>query len=95
MTEKMKKLLSLPPHLVERFHDMTGADRREWFCASDPEGVKVGSGGGTVSLIDRWRAEGESDPDDRMIIVHACGESRRLPAYAPVGKVLTPVPVFR
>lgn len=95
MTEKMKKLLSLPPHLVERFHDMTGADRREWFCASDPEGVKVGSGGGTVSLIDRWRAEGESDPDDRMIIVHACGESRRLPAYAPVGKALTPVPVFR
>lgn len=90
-----KKLLSLPPHLVDRFHSITGADSAEWFCASDPADRKVGSGGGTVSLIDRWREGGTASADDRMIIVHACGESRRLPAYAPVGKVLTPVPVFR
>ena len=28
-------------------------------------------------------------------MLHAGGQSRRLPAYAPAGKVLTPIPVFR
>ena len=34
----MKKLLSLPPNLVECFHDIMKADRKEWFCTSDPVG---------------------------------------------------------
>ncbi len=32
---------------------------------------------------------------EKRIIVHAGGQSRRIPAYAPSGKILTPVPVFR
>ncbi len=32
---------------------------------------------------------------DKKIIIHAGGQSRRLPAYAPLGKILTPIPVFR
>lgn len=32
---------------------------------------------------------------DRKLLLHAGGQGRRLPAYAPSGKVLTPVPVFR
>lgn len=32
---------------------------------------------------------------EKRILLHAGGQSRRLPAYAPSGKVLTPVPVFR
>jgi hypothetical protein len=31
----MKKLLSLPPNLVECFHDIEKADQTEWFCTSD------------------------------------------------------------
>jgi galactokinase/mevalonate kinase-like predicted kinase len=31
----------------------------------------------------------------KKIMIHAGGQSRRLPAYAPSGKVLAPVPVFR
>lgn len=31
----MKKLLSLPPNLVECFHDIMHADHKEWFCTSD------------------------------------------------------------
>ena len=49
----MKKLLSLPPNLVECFHDITHADRNEWFCTSDPIGHKLGSGGGTTWLLRR------------------------------------------
>ena len=31
----------------------------------------------------------------RKLILHAGGQSRRLPAYAPTGKLLMPIPVFR
>lgn len=88
----LKKLLSLPPNLVDCFHDITGRSSDEWFVASDPVGHRVGSGGGTAWLLSQmpeaWRGE-------RKLILHAGGQSRRLPAYAPSGKILTPVPVFR
>ena len=98
----MKKLLSLPPNLVDCFHRVTGLDEREWFCTNDPVGKKLGSGGGSAWLLDachqawgngmgfeEWLAK------DKKLLLHAGGQSRRLPAYAPSGKVLTPVPVFR
>ena len=97
----MKKLLSLPPNLVEYFHDITHADRNEWFCTSDPIGHKLGSGGGTTWLLQACMAhEGATDasewlPREKRILLHAGGQSRRLPAYAPSGKILTPIPVYR
>ena len=98
----MKKLLSLPPNLVECFHDVEKVDRSEWFCTSDPVGSKLGSGGGTAWLLDACRREwapdallGEWLSREKRILLHAGGQSRRLPGYAPSGKVLTPVPVFR
>ena len=89
---KMKKLLSLPPNLVDCFHDVTGLDKDEWFCTNDPVGKKLGSGGGTTWLMHQ---AGEWLGNDRRIILHAGGQSRRLPSYAPSGKILTPIPVFR
>lgn len=93
----IQKLLSLPPNLAEAFHDLTGARRGEWFVTSDPPGQRLGSGGGTAWLMDRWRESGGDDGDSatRRIIIHAGGQSRRLPGYASSGKILTPVPVFR
>jgi len=87
----MKKLLSLPENLVSVIHRLEGLDPGEWLAASDPPGGKVGSGGGTAHLLalDGWPRA------DRRIVVHAGGQSRRLPAYAPSGKILTPLPVFR
>lgn len=98
----MKKLLSLPPNLVGCFHDITGLSDTEWFCTNDPVGRKLGSGGGTTWLLqacyeahgngrsfDEWLAA------DRRLLLHAGGQSRRLPSYAPSGKILTPIPVFR
>ena len=49
----MKKLLSLPPNLVDCFHDITGHDHKEWFCSNDPIGKKLGSGGGTTWLMQK------------------------------------------
>ena len=98
----MKKLLSLPPNLVGCFHEITGLDPHEYFCANDPVGRKLGSGGGTTWLLERCHeAWGAGRPfaewlaSDRRILLHAGGQSRRLPAYAPSGKILTPIPVFR
>lgn len=98
----MKKLLSLPPNLVGCFHEITGADPQEYFCTSDPVGRKLGSGGGTTWLLERcheaWgtgRGFDEWLASDRRILLHAGGQSRRLPSYAPSGKILTPIPVFR
>ncbi len=98
----MKKLLSLPPNLVSCFHEITGYDEAEWFCTNDPVGRKLGSGGGSAWLLQScYEQDGgglsfdEWLPADRRLLLHAGGQSRRLPAYAPSGKVLTPIPVFR
>ena len=47
----MKKLLSLPPNLVDVFHEVTGLSREEYFCTCDPIGHRLGSGGGTTWLL--------------------------------------------
>ncbi len=98
----MKKLLSLPPNLVDCFHDVTGLPHGEWFCTNDPVGRKLGSGGGTAWLLKAaYDAEnqGESFDEwlaaDKRLLLHAGGQSRRLPSYAPSGKILTPLPIFR
>ena len=88
----MKKLLSLPPNLVECFHDVTGLSHDEFFCTHDPIGHKLGSGGGTTWLLQQAK---EWLKGEHCIILHAGGQSRRLPAYAPSSKILTPIPVFR
>lgn len=98
----MKKLLSLPPNLVGCFHDITGYSRDEWFCTNDPVGCKLGSGGGSTWLLEeayRKESNGMSMDEwlasDKRLLLHAGGQSRRLPAYAPSGKILTPIPVYR
>lgn len=98
----MKKLLSLPPNLVDCFHEITCLSREEWFCTNDPVDRKLGSGGGSTWLLEKsYEAYGngmtfdEWLAADKKLLLHAGGQSRRLPAYAPSGKVLTPIPVFR
>ena len=88
----MKKLLSLPPNLVDCFHDVTGLSRDEYFCTCDPIGHRLGSGGGTTWLLQQAKEWLNGEP---RIIVHAGGQSRRLPSYAVSSKILTPIPVFR
>ena len=97
----MKKLLSLPPNLVQTdaqgqtvFHRITGLSSDEYFCTCDPEGQRIGSGAGTAWLLWKAYADGWLKQEKR-ILLHAGGQSRRLPSYAPSGKILTPVPVFR
>ena len=85
------------------FYDVTGLSRDEYFCTCDPVGHRLGSGGGTAWLLrEAWK----NDPSDhntfdswlskeKRILIHAGGQSKRLPSYAVSGKVLMPLPVFR
>ena len=84
------------------FHILENRHPGSWFCDSDPHDRKLGSGGGTAHILQSaYRDSGFGgsfsewlDSRKRMVI-HSGGESRRLPAYAPYGKSLLPVPVFR
>lgn len=100
----MRKLLSLPPNLVGCFHEITGNESPEWFCTADPVGHRLGSGGGTTWLLESCRTQDAIDGSlsfddwlkrEKRILIHAGGQGRRVPAYAPSGKILTPMPVFR
>lgn len=98
----IQPLLTLPPAMAGKFAALTGRSRPEWFACSDSEGAPLGSGGGTANLlIEAWRATGAGQnlsawlQASRKLILHSGGQSRRLPAYAPTGKLLAPVPVFR
>jgi len=66
---------------------------------ADPPGGRVGTGGGTLwaiaQLLERRRPD---DPAEflgrqRILLIHAGGESRRLPCYAPEGKLFAPLPL--
>lgn len=105
MSEKffaMQYLLSLPENLSNQFQQIENRPSQEWFALSDPKGVAVGSGGGSCWLLySQWKLSGstlsfeEWLATESRVLIHAGGESRRLPAYAPSGKILTPIPVFR
>jgi galactokinase/mevalonate kinase-like predicted kinase len=79
----------------------------EALVIADPGGRRAGSGGSTlhclVELINREldkrgiEADGPDVAADilrdlRILIVHAGGDSRRLPAYGPCGKIFVPLP---
>ena len=78
---------------------------REAFVVADLEGRRIGSGGSTLwCLVEILRRErrgfdltGSGAIEQalshlRILIVHAGGDSRRLPAYGPCGKIFVPLP---
>ena len=79
---------------------------REAIVVADPAGRRIGSGGSTLCcLLEVLRrrlnhVKGKAGPPVweeilrrlRILIIHAGGDSRRLPAYGPCGKIFIPVP---
>ncbi len=97
----MHYLLSLPQNAATNFSALN-RNNVNCFCTSDPKDKRLGSGSGTTWLLEEcYRAESpQTDFDtwlsrEKRILIHAGGQSRRLPAYAVSGKIGLPVPVFR
>ena len=79
---------------------------RHVLVVADPGGKRIGSGGSTLYCLievlnQQTERDGEAtDPQAwekilgrlRILIAHAGGDSRRLPAYGPCGKIFVPVP---
>ncbi len=94
-------LLSLPPNMCGSLVDCEPAVAERSFSTFDPPGRQLGSGGGTAYVLEQaWRDSGAETFDQWLagngkLIIHGGGESRRLPPYAPSGKLFIPMPVFR
>ena len=103
MNSKPELLLSLPPVMCQQLADYHPdlADRA--FATFDPPGAQLGSGGGTAHVLhqawknDQAKSANFSDwiSNNQRVVLHGGGESRRLPSYAAIGKLLMPFPVLR
>ncbi|MHC4582112.1 MAG: fucose pyrophosphorylase domain-containing protein, partial [Planctomycetota bacterium] len=78
---------------------------RHVLVVADPGGKRIGSGGSTlcclIEVLNQQAGRGTATEPQvwesilerlRILIVHAGGDSRRLPAYGPCGKIFVPVP---
>lgn len=98
-------LLSLPPIMCQQLADYHPDLANRSFATFDPPNAQLGSGGGTAHVLHQaWKnAQGNSKSasfgdwvnSGQRVVLHGGGESRRLPAYAAIGKLLMPFPVLR
>ena len=58
----------------------------------DEGGVRVGSGGATLSVIKYLRQQEKSFDGLRILVIHSGGDSKRVPQYSALGKLFSPVP---
>jgi hypothetical protein len=59
-----------------------------FFCCSDPQGERIGSGGGTINALKQFQSAFPSIDlsKTKTILIHSGGDSRRAPFYSIVGK---------
>ena len=58
----------------------------------DDNGVRIGSGGSTLSVLKYLRTHNSSFSGLRILVIHSGGDSRRVPQYSALGKLFSPVP---
>ncbi|MBO5550791.1 MAG: bifunctional fucokinase/L-fucose-1-P-guanylyltransferase [Lachnospiraceae bacterium] len=58
----------------------------------DEGGLRVGSGGATLSVLKYLRGREKSFDGLRILVIHSGGDSRRVPQYSALGKLFSPVP---
>lgn len=65
--------------------------RTQFAVIPDEGGVRVGSGGATLSVL-KWLAENGGWEGKRVLVIHSGGDSKRVPQYSALGKLFSPVP---
>lgn len=81
-------------------------DRTRFAIIPDDGGVRVGSGGATLSVLHFLHDEAKKDEKEtkdgaeeksawsgkRILVIHSGGDSKRVPQYSALGKLFSPVP---
>ncbi len=95
---KHQVLVSLPPAAASIG---SGGLSAVAFVGGDPPGRQLGSGGGTAHLLcQAWKALARGSSFSQWLagspklVIHASGQSRRLPSYAAEGKLRLPMPLI-
>ena len=65
--------------------------RTKFVVIPDEGGVRVGSGGATLSVLKYLRENG-GWKNKRILVIHSGGDSKRVPQYSALGKLFSPVP---
>lgn len=66
--------------------------RTHFAVIPDESGVRVGSGGATLSVL-KYIYEREGTFNGiRTLVIHSGGDSKRVPTYSALGKLFSPVP---
>lgn len=65
--------------------------RTEFVVIPDEGGVRIGSGGATLSVL-KWLNERGGWKGKRILVIHSGGDSKRVPQYSALGKLFSPVP---
>ena len=67
-------------------------ERTRFLVIPDEGGVRVGSGGATLSVLKAIREYESSFSGKRFLVIHSGGDSKRVPQYSALGKLFSPVP---
>ena len=67
-------------------------ERTRFLVLPDEGGVRVGSGGATLSVLKAIRECEPSFAGQRILVIHSGGDSKRIPQYSALGKLFSPVP---
>ena len=97
-------LTAASPHQARLYETQLAAVRRRGLIgeqtmtlvAEDPEGKRIGSGGATLNALRRLAQElpGRDISELRVLLIHAGGDSKRVPWANILGKSFIPFPVF-
>ena len=66
--------------------------RTRYIVIPDEDGVRVGSGGATLSVLKKLREYEEGFEGLRVLVIHSGGDSKRIPQYSACGKLFSSVP---
>lgn len=66
--------------------------RTRFAVIPDEGGVRVGSGGATLSVLKYLREQIDAFEGKRILVIHSGGDSKRVPQYSALGKLFSPVP---
>ena len=68
------------------------SEKTHYAVLPDPDGKRVGSGGATLNVLRYVHGQAGDFANQRILVIHSGGDSKRIPQYSACGKLFSPVP---